>query len=223
MLVQIERSSLFALLSKKMQEQIKNVLDSQLEELINFSNKSIESPATVTRGTILYRRLRSRAHDDDRLKPVFDKIQKKLLGWAIDTLRNGSISSQVQQTLSGLKPNKKEAKILTKQEKLIIAEIYRMFPNSDDWVDNCDKQSARAFAIEAMQAIKADPSDPTMVLSWSLIDEWVAEGNTEMISTLTETFTPEQLSQFIGRARAIELLQFAKSQSPFLPAHLRAR
>ena len=97
-----------------------------------------------------------------------------------------------------------------------------MFPESEDWIDNCDKQSARAFALEAVQAMKENPSDPTMVLGWNMIDEWMAVGNTEMISLLTEKFTPEQLSQFIGRARAVELLQFAQTQSPFLPAHLQA-
>jgi hypothetical protein len=107
-------------------------------------------------------------------------------------LRKGSISSQVQKTLIGLKTTGEEAETLTKQKKLIIAEIYRMFPQSEDWADNCDKQSARAFAIEAIQAVKEDPSDPTMVLSWNMIDEWMAEGNAEMISLLTEKFTPEE-------------------------------
>lgn len=222
MLVQIEKSSLFSLLSQKMKEQIKNVLDRQMEELIDFSQKSIETPSTAIRATILYRRLRSRAHNDDRLKSIFDAVQSKLLGWAIEKLRKGSISSQVQKTLTGLKTTGEDGEKLTKQNKLIVAEIYRMFPHGEDWVDNCDAQSARSFALEAIQAVKEDPSDPTMVLSWNMIDEWMAEGNEEMISLLTQKFTPEELSQFIGRARAVELLQFAQKQAPFLPAHLQA-
>lgn len=222
MLVQIEKSPLFSFLSQKMQEQIKNVLDKQLEELVDFSEKSIQTPAKAIRATTLYRRLRSRVHNDPRLKSAFAGLQKKLIEWSIEQLRTGSISTQVQETLVGVKRNKSESKGVSKQEKLIIADVYRMFPDAEDWVNYCDAQSARAFAMEAIQALKESPTDPTMMLSWNLVDEWMAEGNTEMISLLTQKFTPEQLSQFIGRTRAIELLQFAQTQAPFLPAHLQA-
>ncbi len=222
MLVQIEQSPLFSLLSKKMQEQIKNVLDSQIEELIGFSKKSLTTPSMAIRASLLYRRLRSRVHDDPRLKIVFNDVQENLLGWALDVLKSGSISEQVKDTLSGNNTNRGAIKKITKQEKLIIASIYRMFPNSKDWVDYCDGASARTFAKEAMAAIKENPEDPTMVLGWGFIDEWMAAGDMEMIEDLTSTFSPEELAKFIGRARSVELLQFAREQSPFLPVHLHA-
>jgi len=223
MLVQIERSPLFSLLSKKMQDQIKNALDSQLEELINFERKTIiDTPAKAMRASILYRRLRSRAHDDKQLTPIFNSVQKNLIGWSIERLRKGSIASQVKDTLIGIRPDQKDAKPLGKEEKLLIAGIYKMFPQSEDWVDHCDSQTARAFAQEAVMAIKANPEDPTLVMGWTMIDEWMADGDTELIASVTEAFTPEQLSQYMGKSRAVELLLFSKKESPFLPAHLRA-
>ena len=223
MLVQIEKSPLFSLLSKKMQDQIKNALDSQLEELIDFEKKTIiDTPAKAMRASILYRRLRSRAHDDKRLKPVFNAVQKNLIGWAIERLRKGSIASQVKDTLMGVRADQKDAEPLKKEEKLLIAGVYKMFPQSEDWVDHCDSQTARAFAQEAVMAIKENPEDPTLVIGWGMIDEWIAEGDTDLLASVTEKFTPEQLTQYIGKARAVELLFFAKKESPFLPAHLRA-
>ena len=36
------------------------------------------------------------------------------------------------------------------------------------------------------------------------------------------SFSRKEIEQFIGRARSVELLQFARKESPFLPVHFRA-
>ena len=78
MLVQIERSSLKSLLPKKLQEQIENTLDKQIQELAEFSAKDLNdaNATSVARAAILYRRLRGKAWKDSKIKTIFEEVQQ---------------------------------------------------------------------------------------------------------------------------------------------------
>lgn len=235
MLAQIEKSSLMSLLPDKLKAQIENALNKQMQELADFAVKASEATeegessvsekinaTEVARATILYRRLRGRVRGDSEWKPIFDNVQKSLLGWSINALREASISSRVADTLEGASSRKARFKALGNQEKVLVANIYHMFPGSSDWVDHCDASDAKKYALEAFDALKENPSDPSAVLSWNIAENWMADESHEMNQAMKARFDMATLEKQFGRLRAVELLQFAKSQRVFLPAHLRA-
>ena len=224
MLVQIERSSLKSLLPKKLQEQIENTLDKQIQELAEFSAKDLNdaNATSVARAAILYRRLRGKAWKDSKIKTIFEEVQKNLLGWAIDSLRQSSVSTQVEEAINGVSSRKSRMRALKKSEKVLIADIYNMFPRSESWVDHCDEKAAREYALEAFDELKKNPSDPTTALTWNIVEDWISNDDHDLASAVVEKFTPAELEIQFGRLRAVELLQFTKTQRIFLPAHLRA-
>lgn len=233
MLNHLVGSPLIKILPKRMQNQIVAEVDTQMRSLGNILSKNINNWSTfeLSKVCVLYRRLRKNAVAKDGSRDgVFEDARKKIVAKAFKLMTKSiTKSDEVYDVVE-----KKDNKIMTLEEKLLVMEIRRMFPREKSWAEKSKFYNWDKIAVNSITSMFSDPDkktsllvNPNMAFTWELLRDFLGENSGldsagSLQSQIITKIGEKELNKAFRTTEAIKFLQFAKNSRVFLPTHLQA-
>ncbi len=220
-------SPLRKLLPKRMQNQIIAEVDKQVRALGSIVNKNNWSTFELSKVCALYRRLQKNAVlKDGKRKDVFEKAREKIVDKAFTLMTKSVTSGDKAYDIIESKKNE----VMTLEEKLLVLEIRRMFPNERKWAEKSRFYDWDNIAVQAVATLLKSPKklyNPNMAFTWELLREFLGSpSEVESAETLRRKILSivkeEEINKAFKSTEAIKFLQFAQKSPVFLPTHLQA-
>ncbi|MCF7830456.1 hypothetical protein K9M41_00450 [Candidatus Gracilibacteria bacterium] len=240
-------------LSPIMRKKINEILDEKkkrLQELLKKDGPSW-SPKQASQVCTLYNFLRTHGvNQQGELDDLFVKVQESLLSRAIP-LANRFVETEVDGKTKVAQSETNKFRPLLSREKVLLLEVYRLFPNPEDWQgkasaddrkwqghkeewDKVFQTLSNSIARSLLSESDPDSNDPNLSLSWEILAEWNYDHRDEeeqvnendptegIFLTFSEARKREEIEKLIKRGNAVQFLKFAAKADVLTATHVKA-
>ncbi len=228
-----ETRKLQAFLGPEVRKHLKLFVSEQrvkFQNIVDQSSEWTESDMSEVCGFYKYFEEKAIKKDDAAVDPTFIHAKEKIIKQATSLIYRYQYSTKpevAKKTDTVLSPSEAR-RPLSPQEKLLLLEVHKIFPNRTDWGMDFHFDEWEELTQSAMNHLFREDGDaterenPNYILIWELLEELVLDLHRDDASYNPLREHKDEIQKLVKRGNAAQFLHFARNQSVLLRSHLDA-